>query len=191
MNICLVSDDFDSASTGIGVHVRCLARELKRRGHEVIVVTARGGSMPPYEKKHGVHIYRMPSITMFGTRVAFSRVRSLKKIFETHRCQLIHLHFFSPLMAASIIAGKLLSLPTMVTQSILPSAVLQQMSGPWLVRTCEPALCAFVGWFMRRACNACDRVLVPSAAMPAILRESGVQPPVELAYYPVAIPGSN
>src|SRR5665647_795170 len=59
LSICMVSDDFLPAATGVGVHLKLVAPELARRGHQVCVITSRRKGEPAIEQWQGVTIYRV------------------------------------------------------------------------------------------------------------------------------------
>lgn len=44
---------------GLGVHVTELAAGLERRGHEIHVITQRGGGQGGYDRIDGVHYHRV------------------------------------------------------------------------------------------------------------------------------------
>ena len=66
VSVCLVTDDFLSAKTGVGVHVQKIAPQLVRRGHPVVVITARQPGQPAQESWNGVSVYRFRGFSVAG-----------------------------------------------------------------------------------------------------------------------------
>lgn len=63
MRICLLAEMYYPIVGGAESHSKLLARELVRRGHEVIVVTRRvNASLPAYEEIDGARVYRVSPI---------------------------------------------------------------------------------------------------------------------------------
>jgi hypothetical protein len=46
MTIALISEDFDPARAGVGVHLQNLVRALVARGHDIVVLTSRRRGEP-------------------------------------------------------------------------------------------------------------------------------------------------
>ena len=57
-SICLVTDDFVPASTGVGFHAQQVGQELARRGHRVSVITTRRRGEPDRDTWNGITVDR-------------------------------------------------------------------------------------------------------------------------------------
>ena len=66
LSICMVSDDFLPAMTGVGIHLKLVAPELARRGHQVSVITTRRAGEPEVDQWEGVTIFRVFTLKAYG-----------------------------------------------------------------------------------------------------------------------------
>ncbi len=95
MRIAQVAPFFYPHAGGVESHVRTLATELARQGHEVTVVTARyRRDLPAAEEKDGYRIVRSRSAgVVFNTPIDFGTGRALRTV----RADVAHLHYPPPL----------------------------------------------------------------------------------------------
>ena len=95
MRIVQVAPFFYPHAGGVESHVRTLAGELAREGHEVTVVTARyHRDLPPYEERDGYRIVRSPSVgVLFNTPIDIAAGRTVRGV----RADVVHLHYPPPL----------------------------------------------------------------------------------------------
>jgi glycosyltransferase involved in cell wall biosynthesis len=100
---------------GVESHVRSLAAEFAREGHEVTVLTSRyDAALPTVEQFEGYTIQRVPTLgTWFNTPVE----RGLARAVSTIRADVLHLHFPPPLSSyfAARAARKRGDLPACLT----------------------------------------------------------------------------
>ena len=95
MRIVQVSPFFSPHAGGVESHVRTLAVELARRGHEVTVLTSRfRGNLPAVEQRDGYRILRAPTLgVLFNTPLDWGAGRVLRGL----EADIVHLHFPPPL----------------------------------------------------------------------------------------------
>ena len=94
----MVSDDFLPAATGVGTHIKLLAPELVRCGHRVSVITTRRKGEPEIEQWEGLSIHRMFTVPAYGFYQALPSGRTLRRIFETVKPDLVHHHYVGYMM---------------------------------------------------------------------------------------------
>ncbi|MCI4350152.1 MAG: glycosyltransferase family 4 protein [Thermoplasmata archaeon] len=97
MRIVQVAPFFYPHAGGVESHVRSIAGELHRQGHEVTVVTsqhARG--LPRSEELDGIHIVRVPSwAVVLNTPIAPSIGRVVRSVAA--KADIVHAHYPPPL----------------------------------------------------------------------------------------------
>ena len=99
LSICMVSDDFLPAMTGVGVHIKLVAPELARRGHQVSVITTRRKGEPEVEQWEGVRIYRVFTLKVYGFYQALPSSGMVRSVFERVKPDLVHHHYVGIMMA--------------------------------------------------------------------------------------------
>jgi len=104
LTICMFSNLYPPVVSGSSTQTSALARELTRRGHKTIVVTARvDPHSPEYEETDGVTIYRLPAFRLPKLPIALnfpwlnytftpSNVRRIETILARHKPEVLHLH---------------------------------------------------------------------------------------------------
>lgn len=97
MRIVQVSPFFHPHAGGVESHVRGLAREFAREGHEVTVVTSRyRRNLPPEEEWEGYRIVRTRTFGVaFNTPLDMGTARALRSL----DADVFHLHYPPPLTA--------------------------------------------------------------------------------------------
>ena len=99
LSICMVSDDFLPAMTGVGVHIKLVAPELARRGHQVSVITTRRKGEPEVEQWEGVRIYRVFTLKVYGFYQGLPSSGMVRSVFERVKPDLVHHHYVGIMMA--------------------------------------------------------------------------------------------
>jgi glycosyltransferase involved in cell wall biosynthesis len=99
VRIVQVAPFFYPHAGGVESHVRSIAGEMHRQGHEVSVVTSQHDlTLPPSEVVEGVHIVRVPSwFVALNTPVAPSIGRVVRRLAGPGT--VVHVHFPPPLTA--------------------------------------------------------------------------------------------
>ena len=100
----MFSNLYPPVVSGSATQTSALARELTRRDHKAIVITARvDPSSPAYEETDGVIVYRLPAFRLPKLSIALnfpwlnytftpSNVRIIETILERHKPGVLHLH---------------------------------------------------------------------------------------------------
>lgn len=103
LNICMFTNLYRPVASGSSTQTETLARELVKRGHRVVVITAKVLESPDYEQSEGVHVYRLPAFRLPKIPVGFNypwlsftftpgNIKRIKAILERHHSQVLHLH---------------------------------------------------------------------------------------------------
>ncbi len=97
MRIVQVSPFFHPHAGGVESHVRSLAREFAREGHEVTVVTSRfRPDLPPVESMEGYRVVRARTLGVaLNTPFDLGQLTSLRGL----RADVVHIHYPPPLTA--------------------------------------------------------------------------------------------
>jgi 1,2-diacylglycerol 3-alpha-glucosyltransferase len=128
MNICMLSNLFHPVMSGSATQTQSLSRELVKRGHNVVVITAKVDKQSPeYECIEGVHIYRLPAIRLPEMGISFNfpwfsytftpaNMMRIRKIIIRHRCQIMHLHnHMLDLAFSAVLLSRSMKMPLVIT----------------------------------------------------------------------------
>jgi len=107
MNICFVSDLFDSSYGGVPVVMDRFIRSLVERGHKVTIFTSKGNGKKSVEKKENCTVYRFSSFTLPKSEgeyaLSFPSFRRIRRIFEAEGIDVLHCHVPSFLSIACVL----------------------------------------------------------------------------------------
>ena len=104
LTVCMFSNLFAPIVSGSSTQTEGLSRELSKGGHQVIVITAQtSGKHNHYEVSEGVHIYRLPAISLPRMRISFNfpwlsytftpaNIKRVHRILHKHQPDVLHLH---------------------------------------------------------------------------------------------------
>ncbi|HEX9108339.1 MAG TPA: glycosyltransferase family 4 protein, partial [Longimicrobiales bacterium] len=113
--IALVSEYYLPHFGGIELHVRSLAQQLRRAGHEVTVVTP----FPGPEEIDGIPVLRLglPLLPFWQTVFTPRGIRPFDRLLRSGRFDLLHCHHsvYSPATACIAYLGQRAGVPTVVT----------------------------------------------------------------------------
>ena len=98
LSICMVSDDFLPAMTGVGIHIKLVAPELARRGHKVCVITTRRKGEAAVEQWEGVTIHRVFTLKAYGFYQGLPSRAAVRTILERVKPDLVHHHYVGFMM---------------------------------------------------------------------------------------------
>lgn len=153
----MLSDDFDPAATGVGVHVQLLAKELTAAGHEISIICARHEGQAESEVINGLSIHRVTSRNAGGHRVGWPSVKELETILAQRKVELLHTHYFGFMAERGLRAARSLELPHVYTFHMEAEHVTQEWPLSWM----HP----LVAWQYARMCRQYDQIIVPAAAL--------------------------
>ena len=57
ISICMLSDDFLPAATGVGTHLQEVSKLLAKSGNRIAIITSRRPGQPEFESWEGVLVY--------------------------------------------------------------------------------------------------------------------------------------
>ncbi len=104
LTVCMFSNLYPPITTGSTIQVAGLSRELIRRGHKVVVITAHlDRSSPVFERSEGVLVYRLPAFILPRMEIAlnfkwlnltFTAVNKNRifDIIKEHKPDILHAH---------------------------------------------------------------------------------------------------
>ncbi len=126
--ILMLSNLYPPVVSGSSTQTAALSRELAKRGHKVIVVTARVNPLSAEcEEEHGILVYRLPALRIPKLTISFNfpwlsytftraNVRRIAGIIKEHKPDVIHLHnhMFDLGLSASLL-HKRTKIPLVIT----------------------------------------------------------------------------
>ncbi|NWG75100.1 MAG: glycosyltransferase [Rubrivivax sp.] len=165
-SICMLSDDFLPAATGVGTHVQRISEDLARRGHRVCVITSRRHGEPAQEQWRGVSVYRSFTVKLFGFYQALPSPATIRRIFEENGVTIAHFHYLGVMLKRAEKVARRLAIPRVYTYHMTADHLTQ----PWPMKPLRP-------WIARQIvdyCNRFDLVITPSRDLIESIRQDGV-----------------
>ncbi len=93
LSICMLSEDFLPAATGVGIHLQSVTVHLAGLGHQVTVLTTRRPGEPEFEVWRGVRVYRVRTVRVFGFYQAVASSATLRGLLDWIRPDVVHCHY--------------------------------------------------------------------------------------------------
>lgn len=183
MSLCMISDDFLPAMTGVGVHLKLIAPELVRRGHKVCVITSRRKGEPEIEQWEGVTIYRVFTIKMYGFYQALPTTGKIRSILNLVKPDLVHHHYVGFMMKLVSRVAKSFHLRQVSTYHFGAEVLTQ----PLPMRPFR----GLIRRLMVKQNNNCDLVMAPSKNVAKQIAQEGVNVPVRYITNPVVFGEQN
>ena len=177
LRICMVSDDFLPAATGVGVHLQTIIPLLAAKGHQVCVITSRRRGQPTQEQWQQARIYRLPSLSLYGFDQALPLGGRIGAILEENAVQLVHHHYLSLLLLRGFHVAAALGLPQVYTYHMTVDHLTQ---APPL----KP-LRGFLSKIYVNYCNRFDQIMAPSAKLAEEIPALGIHSPVCFVSNPI------
>ena len=123
MNICIVSDLFDSSYGGVPVVINRFIQTLVERGHRITIVTSKCKSKEAVEKKENFTVYRFSSFTLPKSEgeyaISFPSSHRIRQIFEREGIDVLHCHVPSLLSLACVLEARKMGVPSIATNHLL------------------------------------------------------------------------
>jgi glycosyltransferase involved in cell wall biosynthesis len=121
VKVALVCDWYRPRIGGLELHLQDLARELSKRGHDVVVITSTPGS----DRVEGLPVRRIDAPRLPGLDLLYTAegVRRVARAIAAEKPDVVHAHvsIVSPVAFAAAIAAQRQHLPSVVTfHSIIP-----------------------------------------------------------------------
>lgn len=183
LSICMVSDDFLPAMTGVGTHLKLVGPELVRRGHRVCVMTTRRSGESDVEQWEGVTIYRVFTLKAYGFYQALPSTSKVRDIFEIVKPDLVHHHYVGFMMRQVCSVAQALKLRQVSTYHFGPEVLTQ----PLPMRPFR----GLIRHLMKNFNNRFDLVIAPSKNLALQIAREGVHTPVRYITNPVQRPPSG
>lgn len=180
LSICMLSDDFRPAATGVGTHVQIVSNRLATMGHRVTVVTTRRAGEPEFETAGGVRVVRVPTVKVAGFYQALPGRRRLETILCQAEPDVVHHHYLGLMMWRAVRLCEQLGLPQVYTYHMTEDHLTQ----PWPLRPFR----TFVARQIVHLANRMDLVISVSARLAGTLPGKGIRVPIEVLSNPVEFP---
>jgi len=123
MNICIVSDLFDSSFGGAPVVVNRFNQRFLERGHKITIITSKSKSKESVEKRKNLTIYRFFSCTLPKSEgeyaLSFPNSHRIRQIFEREEIDVLHCHVPSLLSLACVLEARKMAVPSIATNHLL------------------------------------------------------------------------
>lgn len=153
---------------GLERSVETFSRELRRRGHEVLIVAPEFDAAP--EDEPGV--LRVPAIrnlTESDYSLPLPLPAAARAALKRYRPDVIHAHHPFFLGGTGLVLAAELLAPLVFTYHTMYESYTHELPAD------SAAVKEFVVQYAVRYANLCDAVLAPSASVAAVLRERGVE----------------
>lgn len=183
LSICMISDDFLPAMTGVGVYLKLVAPELVKRGHKVSVITSRRKGEPAVEQWQGVTIYRVFTIKMYGFYQALPSAAKVREILNLVNPDVVHHHY----------VGFMMKLVCKIAESMKMCQVSTYHFGPEILTQPLPMrpFRGIIRKLMVNYNNRCAMVMAPSQNVKKQIIKDGVKSPIQYITNPVAFGEKN
>jgi 1,2-diacylglycerol 3-alpha-glucosyltransferase len=173
MNIWMLTNTFTPFVGGVARSVGAFARQCRQAGHRVMIVAPVFEGMPAVEED----VIRVPALQDFNGSdfpLALPAPGMLSSHLEECRPDIVHSHHPHLLGNTAVRIACRLGRPLVFTHHTMYEHYLHY------VPTGASRLRQFVITLVTGYCNLCDCVIAPSASVAALLRERGVQTPIEI-----------
>ena len=177
LSICMVSDDFLPAMTGVGTHLKIIAPELVRRGHKVSVITTRRKGETEVEEWEGVTIYRVFTLKVYGFYQALPSTSTVRAILIRIKPDMVHHHYVGFMMRQVCSVAMALKIAQVSTYHFSAEVLTQ----PLPMRP----LRGLIRRLMVSYNNRFDMVIAPSQNLAKQIASEGVLSPVRYITNPV------
>lgn len=173
MNIWMMTNTFTPFVGRVARSVVAFAGECRRIGHRVVIVAPVFEDMPPREED----VIRIPALQHFNGSdfsLALPVPGLLSSYLEECQPDIVHSHHPHLLGNTAVRVAGRLGRPLVFTHHTMYEHYLHY------VPTGASRLREFVVALVTGYCNLCDCVVAPSVSVAAVLRERGVETPIEI-----------
>ena len=171
MKIAHLCQPFPPMVSGAALVAQRLAAGMVRRGHTVMVMAASDQGHPYQTVEAGVRVVRLRAYrnpARVGQRFVLWPGNAVAEVLRDFRPDVIHLHDPLQLGLAGVIAGRLLSVPVVLTLHAMPGLAAAYAPAVPGLRWAVGALAWGYGHWLSRYCQG---VVVPSRVMACLIRE--------------------
>jgi 1,2-diacylglycerol 3-alpha-glucosyltransferase len=173
MNIWMMTNTFTPFVGGVARSVAAFADQCRTAGHRVVIVAPVFEGMPPWEED----VIRVPAIQDFNGSdfsLALPAPGLLAPQLEECRPDIVHSHHPHLLGNTAVRIACRLNRPLVFTHHTMYEDYIHY------VPTQASRLREFVIALVTGYCNLCDCVIAPSQSVASILRDRGIQTPIEI-----------
>ena len=176
MRILMISDVYFPRINGVSTSIQTFRSEMQKLGHEVTLITPDYGTDSTPE----LDTIRIPARKVIldpeDRMMSMSALMKLKDQLHTQNFDLIHVH--TPFVAhyAGVKLSRFLNLPLVITYHTLFEEYLYHYI-PFVPRL---PLKKLARSFSRAQCNQADTVVAPSSIIVKLLKDYGVEQPIEV-----------
>ena len=172
MKILFVTECYHPVRNGVVAVVDILTEQLRRRGHEVMVVAPEHPKAGP-DPEGVVRIPSLPNPFYPDYPAAVPWSRQLSQVFETFKPDIVHTHSFMWLSRFALRHAQRLGIPVVTTFHTLVTEYLHYAPVPrWISLP-------FIARWVSSFCNKCQVVVIVSPIAEPLLRSFGVKTPIE------------
>jgi len=178
VKILMLTNTYKPIVGGLERSVETFARELERRGHQVLIVAPEFDSDPQDEPG----LLRVPAIrnlTESDYSLPLPMPASVRQSLKRFQPDVIHAHHPFFLGGAGLVLAAELLVPLVFTYHTMYESYTHELPAD------SAAVKEFVVQYAVRYANLCDAVLAPSGSVASVLRERGVD--AEITVVPTGI----
>lgn len=180
LSICMLSDDFLPAATGVGTHLQEVSKLLTRAGNRVTIITTRRPGEPAEEIWEGVRVFRVFTLKAFGFYQALPSTSELRRILDEARPDIIHYHYLGLMLIRAMKLAETLGLPQVYTYHMTEDHLTQ----PLPMRPFRKLIAKEIV----SVCNRANLVISVSQGIADQLPGKGIRTPVRYISNPVSFP---
>lgn len=185
MRIGMVSEAYHPTMNGVVVSIDTFARELRRRGHEVIVFA-------PHTPRatRETDVVRVASVGLpFNAdyRLVLERSGAFTELVRKERLDLLHSHHIFRLGRLAQIAARSLNLPFVQTYHTLMAEYTHHIPLIKWLPFGQRLAKQFIIWRSRTFLSRADQIISPSPSIGKLLRSYGVNQRVPITALPTGI----
>jgi len=172
MKILFVSECYHPVRNGIVAVIDILTDQLRKRGHEVMVVAPQHPRAGP-DPEGVVRVPSLPNPFYPDYPAAIPWAKQLPQVIDTFKPDIVHTHSFMWLSRFALRHAKRRNIPVVTTFHTLVTEYLHYAPAPRWISL--PFITRWVSSF----CNECKAVIIVSPIAEPLLRSFGVKTPIE------------
>jgi 1,2-diacylglycerol 3-alpha-glucosyltransferase len=174
-SVCLVTEDFVPAMTGVGFHVQCIAQQLLSLNYDVSIITTRQSHQSSREIWNGVSVFRVKTLKVMGYYQAIASAAKLKRLVQQIQPSIIHFHYLGFLLVRLRKIAKDLNIPSIYTYHMTVDHLAKNVMRP---------LKSMISKKIIKYCNSTSRVIAVSKKLSTEL-QTELEVPVSFVSNPV------
>ncbi|MDX1711415.1 MAG: glycosyltransferase [Rhodovibrionaceae bacterium] len=173
MKILMMTNTYTPHIGGVARSVETFTQEYRARGHDVLVVAPTYENMP--DKEEGT--FRVPAIQNFNGSdfsVALPFPADLQRAIQKFAPDIVHSHHPFLIGSTAVRIAHLYEIPLVFTHHTRYEEYTHYAPGD------SPPLKRFIVRLSTSYANLCDQVFAPSESIAKLLRQRGVESPIEV-----------